>query len=343
MTISSKLVDINGLEFAVSEDTDTVDVGGFSDSILTPSAITAQFSDLATMQANSGKRIGMTQLKIKTNALNPPTLTEVVAPLVNTFEVGTDGDPNQFRDQDTAADISLTTFLNNESFRIYDLNTSTSKTIDVTMSEDSTDEIFNVLNKRASLGSNDCGIVRKKINSNYTRLWDVDESDDITFTVGVTNLLSDVATAAVTNIPTTKRYLRFTEKKDVGFSTSNTNEGNENNCLGSNCTVPTGCCVSGCGGMTKTDRNIPNNVFTSIINADLTTTVTVKVRSSISSNTADGTVLITDQVMNASETLTFDTDLLLTGEPSGDFVTLEVVAGDQVPAFLDEITSIKEV
>lgn len=64
MTISSKLVDINGLEFAVSKDTDTIDVGGFSDVLSVVGAKTAKFSGGSTMQSNVGLRIGTTQLKI---------------------------------------------------------------------------------------------------------------------------------------------------------------------------------------------------------------------------------------------------------------------------------------
>lgn len=75
MTISSKLVDIGGLAFAVSDDTDTIDVLGFSDQI-TSGAVTAKFSGGATMQAPSGFRIGTTQIKIiaGTETLSPLAL-----------------------------------------------------------------------------------------------------------------------------------------------------------------------------------------------------------------------------------------------------------------------------
>jgi len=73
--------------------------------------------------------------------------------------------------------------------------------------------------------------------------------------------------------------------------------------------------------------------------------VTVKVRSSVTLDTADGTVLITDQLMTENSQLTFDTDLLLTGNPTGDFVTVEIVSqtGNVIPVTLSDITSIKEV
>jgi len=50
--------------------------------------------------------------------------------------------------------------------------------------------------------------------------------------------------------------------------------------------------------------------------------VTVRVRSSATQDAADGTVLISDQVMNENEILTFTTELLLTG--AGEFITVEL-------------------
>lgn len=72
-------------------------------------------------------------------------------------------------------------------------------------------------------------------------------------------------------------------------------------------------------------------------------TVTVRVRSSATQDTANGTVIIPDQVMNPNETLTFDSTLLLTGV--GQFVTLEYVSFTEfaVDVNLSEITSITEV
>lgn len=71
--------------------------------------------------------------------------------------------------------------------------------------------------------------------------------------------------------------------------------------------------------------------------------VTVRIRSSATLDTADGTILINDQVMGENEVLTFDTSLLLTG-PS-EFITLEIVSltSFDLPVTLSEITSIQEV
>ena len=71
MTISAKLTDIGGDEFAVSDETDTTDVNGFSDSLPIVGAKTAKFSVFsgsATMQANPGLRIGLKQVKINTGS-----------------------------------------------------------------------------------------------------------------------------------------------------------------------------------------------------------------------------------------------------------------------------------
>ena len=71
MTISAKLSDVGGLEFIVSDPTDTDDVGGFSDPIST-GAKSAKFSGGADMQANSGLRIGTSQIKVVAGgAFNP--------------------------------------------------------------------------------------------------------------------------------------------------------------------------------------------------------------------------------------------------------------------------------
>jgi len=67
------------------------------------------------------------------------------------------------------------------------------------------------------------------------------------------------------------------------------------------------------------------------------------VRSSITQDGTDGTVIIPDQVMNTNEQLVFNTELLLTG--TGEFITLEIVSftGLPITVFLSEITSVKEV
>lgn len=67
MTISAKLSDIAGLEFIVSDPTDTDDLNGFSDEQTTVGGESAKFSGGATMQANSGKKIGISQVKFETS------------------------------------------------------------------------------------------------------------------------------------------------------------------------------------------------------------------------------------------------------------------------------------
>jgi len=74
----------------------------------------------------------------------------------------------------------------------------------------------------------------------------------------------------------------------------------------------------------------------------ITDSAIVRVRSSITQDTTDGTVLITDQLINSNETLTFNTDLLLIGD--SQFVTLEIVSFSaiNIDVKLLEITSITE-
>lgn len=75
MTISAKLSDVAGLEYVVSDPTDTDDVGGFSDAIIT-GAETCKYSDSSIIQAGSGKKIGVSQIKFAT-ALNPRTRSTI--------------------------------------------------------------------------------------------------------------------------------------------------------------------------------------------------------------------------------------------------------------------------
>lgn len=64
MTIKRKNIRPNGLLEVEADNTDTVDTNGFSDALSVVGAETAKFSGGATMQANPGLRIGMTQLKV---------------------------------------------------------------------------------------------------------------------------------------------------------------------------------------------------------------------------------------------------------------------------------------
>jgi len=79
-----------------------------------------------------------------------------------------------------------------------------------------------------------------------------------------------------------------------------------------------------------------------VFEGTLTGTTTVRVRSSATIDSTDGTILISDQVMNVLSQLTFDTELLLTG--NAQFVTLEIVSfsGQSFDVSLSDITSIRE-
>ena len=67
MTISAKLSDFGGLEFVVSDPTDEDDIGGYSDSQESVGAESAKFSDAMIMKANTGKRIGISQVQFNTS------------------------------------------------------------------------------------------------------------------------------------------------------------------------------------------------------------------------------------------------------------------------------------
>lgn len=276
MTISAKLVDINGLEFAVSAETDTIDVGGFSDAIQIVGAETAQFSDLSTMQANSGLRIGMIQLKINTAAEIPIQPRDVFIESLSGNWTGSIG-------QETASSSSTSPGPSNSV--VFDFESIDTQTLQSTTN--------------GTFGGAGNGI---------TLLYEISD-DDISYTSlgSVTNTDGDAPT--VTNYGSrTWRYVRVTHTA-----------------------------TSGVPGNTATTSLLE------IVTQPPVNNVTVKVRSSVTLDTADGSVIIDDQLMTENSSLTFDTDLLLTGE--SEFVTLEIVSqtGNDIPVTLSEITSIKEV
>lgn len=274
MTISAKLVDINGLEFAVSAETDTIDVGGFSDSIQIVGAETAQFSDLSTMQANSDLRIGMIQLKINTAAEIPLQPRDV-------FIESLSGNWTGFVGQETSGSSSNSP----GGVIVFDFESIDTQTLQSTTN--------------GSFGGAGNGI---------TLLYEISDDDISYVSLGsVTNTDGDAPT--VTNYGAqTWRYVRVTHTATSG--------------------VP---------------GNTASTGLLEIVTQPPVNNVTVKVRSSVTLDTADGSVLITDQLMTESSSLTFDTDLLLTG--NNEFVTLEIVSqtGNAIPVTLSEITSIKEV
>ena len=66
MTISAKLSDFGGLEFVVSDPADEDGINGYSDSQESVGGKSAKFSDATIMKANTGKRIGITQVQFNT-------------------------------------------------------------------------------------------------------------------------------------------------------------------------------------------------------------------------------------------------------------------------------------
>jgi len=274
MTITSKLVDISGLSFAVSEDTDTIDLAGFSDPIQTVGAITAQFSDTSTMQANPGLRIGMTQLKINTSTEIPIAARDENVESNTGWSAAAVGQPYTGASSTSPGPIIVVDF---ESIDTQGLTTTTN----------------------GSFGGAGNGIT---IFYEYS-------SDDISYTTLGSIVNTDGDSPTVTNWGTfTWRYIRITHTA-----------------------------TSGVGGNTASTSMVENVTQPSVND------VTVRVRSSATIDTADGDVIITDQLMEENESLTFITDLLLTGE--AQYVTLEIASqtGNEIPVSLSDITSILEV
>jgi len=299
LTITSKLVDIAGLSFAVSQETDPVDAGGFSDPIQVVSAKSAKFSGGGDMKANSGLRIGMTQLKINTGDSTPGVRIEIGADFVGWVANG------------TIVDNSEVTFV----------SASIGAPIAVI-------DYGSVATRKARLVGR-LSAIRPEFGSPTTLTLQYEISDDnITYTDPVTTnkiwaSLSYVAGGDMMGgIPADSGIVSFVDPNTQSFRFIKI--------LG----IQT---VAG-GGTSKTGHMYQ-------VTEDLggVSTVTVRIRSSIGLDTADGSVIISDQVMNPNEILTFTTDLLLTGE--GEFVTLQIVSLSNldIPVTLSDITSIQEV
>jgi len=274
MTISAKLSDVGGVEFVVSEENDIDDVGGFSDPIQAVGAKTAKFSGGDTMQANSGKRIGLRQVKINTGAEILVGVRPQNVESNSGFNV-TVGQPFTGGTSTSPGSVMVIDF---ESIDTQEL---TSETI-------------------AGFGGGGNSVTIK-----YER-----SDDNVSYTLLGEHTDDAFGTTIIDYGIQTWRYIRITHTVTTGAG------GNPATAL-----------------LTETVLQPPVN------------NVTVKVRSSLSIDTADGTILITDQVMTENSQLTFVNPYLLTGEPTGDFVTVEIVSqnGNNIPVTLSEITSIKEV
>jgi len=327
-----------GLVETFVSDKDIVDLNGFSDAIQIVGSKSATFSTGAVMKANVGKQIGISQLKINTAAKIPlPAIAEVGTPGTATYSRGTSSWSSQFIDVDTATVITSSVD-NTQVLRIFDTQSSIAKTIDMSITEPAPLLIFNPTAYAYDGSGGSYQAYTKEIRSNWGKTYTVDESDDITFATGVTNIITDGNEASLASINTTKRYFRVTEKTAVTYTTANVFVTNQNGSGTPNT------CFAGCGGMTKTARNVPNITVDSIVDiAPPLSQVTVKVRSSVGLDVANGSVIIPDQIMGESEQLVFDTDLLVVDK--GQYLTVEIVSvvDLEIPVTLSEITSVAEV
>lgn len=267
MTIKRQRVNAGALVEVEADSTDNVDTNGFSDSIQTVGAETAQFSDTSTMEANTGLRIGLTQLKINTGSAVFTPRTRTIESSLNAINPANAITPSGFCGLDEIPSNVVANF-----------------------TSDATAE----LHVRAGFtggGGASASIL-------------VEISDDNVTYSSVSNIVLTSTTTDYNLGAQTWQYVRVSLSAEVD-SIAQINE-----------------------------------IFEE---ADPNATVTVRVRSSVTINTANGDVLITDQVMNENEILTFDTELLLTG--NSQFVTLEIVSltSLNIPVTLSEITSIQEV
>ena len=298
MTISSKLSDVGGLEFVVSEAADIDDVGGFSDAIQTVGAETAKFSGGSTMQANSGLKIGMSQLKINTAGATPGARTEVGADFVGWAVNGTLVDNNE----NTSEIASI-----GSPIAVIDYGSVAVRTPRLVGQLDGIGTEF---------GSTGVKTLQYEISD-----------DNITYTDPVT---TNKIWASL-NVPAGGDMMGGIPHSSgkISFDDPNTQSFRFIKILGIS---------TAAGGVSNT------GTMFQVTEADVgVNQVTVRVRSSATLDTADGSVLISGQVMNELESLTFDTQLLLTG-PS-EFVTVEIVSltSFDIPVTLSEITSVKEV
>ncbi len=297
MTISSKLVDVSGLSFAVSQDTDTIDVGGFSDSIQSVGAESAQFSDTATMEANSGLRIGMTQLKIVTIGATPGVRTEESGDFVGWSATGATVDNNN---------VTFTNTTSTSAVAVIDYGSVATRDIQM---------ITRMTYVQPEFGTSGVQTFVYQISN-----------DNITY--------GD----PVTSSPTFQSQSVVAGGDMMGGGTIDTGIVTYNDANSQSFRY-----VKLTDTISGTASSPTWYIYQVTEQQTVTPEVTVRVRSSDTIDTADGTVLITNQTMGENETLTFDTELLLTG--SGGFVTLEIVslAGFDIPTTLSDITSIKEV
>ena len=298
MTISAKLSDLGGLEFVVSDATDSDDVNGFSDAIQIVGAKTAKFSGGGTMQANSGLIIGLSQLKINTAGATPGARTEEAANFVGWPANGTLVDNNE-NTSEIASIGSPIAVINYGSKAVRNVR---------------------LVGQLDGVGT--------EFGSTGVKTLQYEISDD---NIIYTDPVTTNKIWATLNVPAGGDMMGGIPHSSgkISFDDPNTQDFQYIKILGIS---------TAAGGVSNT------GTMFQVTEADVgVNQVTVRIRSSVGLDTADGSVLINDQVMNELETLTFNTSLLLTGPTQ--FVTLEIVSltNFDIPVTLSEITSVQEV
>jgi len=296
MTIHRQRVNAGAFDKVEGDITDSVDTNGFSDAIQTVGAKTAKFSGGATMKANGGLIIGLTQVKINSGGATPGVRTEEVADFSGWTADGSTVDDSNV----TFTSTSLITAPLDEA--VVDYGSIATRTISL---------VTRLTGTRTEFGTGTAFL-------NYEI-----SNDNITFTVPVTTPTQfqfiDLPATGGAAIPVDTGIVTFDDPNTQSFRY-----------------------VKIIGG--ATGNNLQVGFIYQFTEEDIgANQVTVRLRSSATQDAADGTILITDQVMNPFETLAFITPLLLTG--IGQFVTVEIVSltSFDIPVTLSEITSVQEV
>jgi len=288
MVTGLKAVGDSGFVEVETEDADTIDTNGFSDTINTVSSKTAKFSGGGTMQANGGKKISLLQLSIDTGVEtirtrsvianeNPPGLS-----IIGNSANAIDGDLNTKTDNvDYNNPVPPVATGSDQPWITIDFG--------VSATSDITAKIFSSI----------------FLGSTVTHTLQI-SSDNVSWTTVDTLFLSAGSPndQFLSSTNETYRYAR----------------------------------------MVINVSNVGNGAFVGAFEIfELGAgTVTTNIRSSITQDANDGTIILANQILSPSSSIVFDSDVLLIG--SSQFVTLEIVSFSDaaIPVSLSSITSVKE-
>jgi hypothetical protein len=165
------------------------------------------------------------------------TIEKILEPTIDTYQIGTRSWTEQQLEIVSGLPIEDFSF-NDSEIEIWDTKNSNPKVLVISNNPHVVQTLLDVRNFVAAKNSDDCTISQIFITATTTSLWTVDESSVFDFSSDVVNLLTDVTTSELTNLATTKRYIRFTQNVTVAFSFSSEIVGNQNGCLSSEHFIP---------------------------------------------------------------------------------------------------------